>query len=73
MMVALSPLLNFSLALLPTPAPSRICLKEEEATASPSCLGGGLLYVGATMAPSRWTRAYLGLQETQAGRHPISP
>ena len=67
MMAALSPPLNCSLALLPTPAPSRICLKEEEATVSPSCPGGGLLYVGEEMASPTLTRAYPGLQETQHG------
>ena len=55
-----SPLLNCSLALPPTPAPSQTCLKEEVATASPSSLGGGLSSVVIT-------RAIHGLQATQVG------
>ena len=68
-MTAASPPLNCSLALPPTPAPSLTCLEEELATASPSCLGGGSWCVGATK--TSWatrTRAYPGLQATQAGR-----
>ena len=67
-MAALFPPLNCSLVLPPTAVPSQTYLKEDGATASPSCLGGGLLCVGATMAPSGLIRAYLGLQATQVGR-----
>ena len=63
-----SPPLNCSLFLPPTPASSLTCLMEEMATASPSCLGGGSWCVGATTAPTTWTRAYPGLQATQAGQ-----
>ena len=63
-----SPPLNCSLDLPPTPAPSLTCLKEDMATASPSCLGGGSWCVGEERAPTTWTRAYPGLQATQAGR-----
>ena len=67
-MAATSPPLNCSLVLPPTPAPSLTCLKQEMAPASPSCLGGGSWCVGATTAPTTWTRAYPGLQATQAGQ-----
>ena len=71
-MTATSHPLNCSLALPPTPALSLTCLKEDLATASPSCLGGGSWCVGATMSPMAlalsWTRAYPGLQAPQAGR-----
>ena len=59
--------LNCSLALPPTPAPSLTCLNQDLPTASPSCLGGESWCVGAPMATT-WTRAYPGLQATQAGR-----
>ena len=68
MMATTSPLLNCSLVLPPTPAPSLTCLKEDEATASPSCLGEGSWCVGEEMAPTTLPRAYPGLQATQAGR-----
>ena len=70
MMTAASHLLNCSLVLPPTPAPSLTCLKEELTTASPFCLGGGLWYVAALEAPTTLTRtrAYPGLQATQVGR-----
>ena len=60
--------LNCSLVLPPTPAPSLTCLKEDWATASPSCPGGGLWCVGGTMPSTTWTRAYHGMQAKQAGR-----
>ena len=58
--------LNCSLLL--TLAPSLTCLSQDFSTASPSCLGGGLLSVEAEAEGTTLTRAYLGLQETQAGR-----
>ena len=65
--------LNCSLALPPTPAPSLTCLNQDMPTASPSCLGGGTLSVGEeAMTTTTLTRAYPGLQETEAG-HKFSP
>ena len=60
-----------TLALLPTPAPSLLYLKEGATTASPSCLGGSWLSAGGGMVPLILLllslTAYLGLQATPAG------
>ena len=55
------------LALPPTPASSLTYLKEGNATASPSCLGGGWSSVGDLMVVTTFTLAFLGLQATPAG------
>ena len=57
-----------SLALLPTPAPSLLYLKEGATTASPSCLGGSWSSVEALdHLVARLTPASPGLQATPAG------
>ena len=72
-----SPQLNCSPALPPPPAPSLTCQDQDMATASPSCLGGGLLCVGGSQPPKK-NPASFGPTETPAGPtctqqgHPIT-
>ena len=68
MMVPPSQVWNCSLALPLTPALSLICLNQGLATASPSCLGGGLLSVeGQIMPIMSFSLVYIGLLATTAG------
>ena len=67
MMAITTPVLNCSLVLPPTPAPSLICLNQCLNTASPSCLGGGWSSVGEALDLVTLTHASTGLQATPAG------